>query len=130
MPLRRAPVPRPLNDVIANAALNAGADSAVRAYRALRERYYGRSAYDFGEFTLIQATQPLRESRKFDEALALLRLNAEFYPQSSQTLTTTGEVYRVRGDTAAAIAAYRQALQMNQNDGGARQRLRELGQTP
>jgi tetratricopeptide (TPR) repeat protein len=127
---RGAPVPRPLNDIIANAALNAGADSAVRAYRALRERYYGRSAYDFGEFTLIQAVAPLQQSRKFDEALALLRLNAEFYPQSSQTMTTTGEVYRMRGDTAAAITAYRQALQMNQNDGGARQRLRELGQTP
>jgi len=127
---RGVAVPRALNDVIANAALGSGADSAVRAYRALRERYYGRAAYDFGEFTLIQATQPLQQSRKFDEALALLRLNMEFYPQSSQTQTTMGEMFRMRGDTAAAIAAYRQALQMNQNDGGARQRLRELGVQP
>jgi len=123
-------VPRPLADVMAATAQSAGLDSAVRAYRTFRERYYGRAAYDFGEFTLIQAAQPLQQGRKFDEALGLLRLNMEFYPMSSQTQTTIGEVFRTRGDTAAAIAAYRAALQLNAADGGARQRLRELGQQP
>jgi hypothetical protein len=40
--------PVPLAALIADAATIAGADSAVRAYRALRERFYGRDAYDFG----------------------------------------------------------------------------------
>jgi hypothetical protein len=127
---RGVAVPRPLADVMTMTAQSGGLDSAVRAYRTMRERYYGRAAYDFSEFTLIQAAQPLQRDRKFDEALGLLRLNLEFYPMSSQTQTSMGEVYRMRGDTAAAIAAYRQALQFNANDGGARQRLRELGQQP
>jgi hypothetical protein len=123
-------IPRPLGDIIGNTALSGGLDSAVRAYRALRERYYGRAAYDFGELTLILATDGLTQARRFDDALGMLRLNAEFYPQSSQTQTSIGEVFRIRGDTAAAIAAYRQALVLNPNDGGARQRLRQLGQQP
>ena len=123
-------IPRPLGDIIGNTAMSNGLDSAVRAYRALRERYYGRASYDFGEFTLIGAVDGLTQARRFDDALGILRLNMEFYPQSSQTQTSIGEVYRTRGDTAAAIAAYRQALVLNPNDGGARQRLRQLGQQP
>lgn len=127
---RGVPVPRPLSDVIAQTAQAGGLDSAIRAYRNLRERFYGRNAYDFSEGTLIQAAQPLQQARLFDEALGLLRLNTEFFPQSSQNQTGMGEVYRARGDTAAAIAAYRRALDLNRNDGAARQRLRELGQQP
>jgi len=47
--------PMPLEQVIQETATSAGADSAVRAYRALRERYYGRASYDFGEPTLDAA---------------------------------------------------------------------------
>ena len=50
-----------------------GSDSAIRAYRALRERYYGRDAFNFGEPSLNIAAFRLGQARKFDEALALLR---------------------------------------------------------
>ena len=123
-------VPRPLVDVLGIAVDSSGADSAVRAYRALRERYYGRAAYDFGENTLNVLSQRLVRSQRLDPALTMARLNVEFYPLSSQVQTNLGEVLRVRGDSAGAIAAYRQALQINPNDGGARQRLREMGQQP
>ena len=121
-------VPRPLVDVLGNIVDSAGADSAVRAYRALRDRYYGRAAYDFGENTLNILSGRMVRSQRLDPALTMARLNVEFYPQSSQVQTNLGEVLRARGDTTGAIAAYRQALQLNPQDGGARQRLRELGQ--
>jgi hypothetical protein len=41
--------PMPLSAVIIAAATAGGADSGVKAYRALRQRYYGSGAYDFGE---------------------------------------------------------------------------------
>lgn len=127
---RGVAVPRPLPDLLADAAATAGADSAVRAYRSLRAAYFGRSAYDFGEMTLIQAAHRLHEQRKLDEALAMLRLNLEFQPMSSQTAIAMGDVHRARGDTVAAVAAYRQALTLNQGDREATQRLRAMGQTP
>jgi len=125
---RGVAVPRPLVDILGNIVDSSGADSAVRAYRALRDRYYGRASYDFGENTLNFLSNRLVRSQRLDPALTMARLNVEFFPQSSQVQTNLGEVLRARGDTVGAITAYRQALQLNPQDGGARQRLRELGQ--
>jgi hypothetical protein len=44
--------PVPLFTVVSEAAIAVNADSAVRAYRALREKYYGKDAYDFSESAL------------------------------------------------------------------------------
>jgi len=52
--------PVPLASIIVDAATAAGADSAIRTYRALRDRYYGRDAYDFGEVSLTQPRSELR----------------------------------------------------------------------
>jgi len=73
----------PLYAVMTDAATAGGADSAVRSYRALRERYYGRDAYDFGETSLNTAAFRLARAGKYDDALALLRLNEELFPRSS-----------------------------------------------
>lgn len=127
---RGVAVPRPLADLLTHVDTVAGADSAIRAYRALRARYYGRAAYDFGEQTLVLVSGRLARGRRFDDATGLARLNIEFFPQSSQAQMNLGEVLRMRGDTAGAVAAYRQALQLDANDGGARARLRELGIQP
>jgi hypothetical protein len=45
-------------------ATAAGADSAIRAYHTLRDRYYGRDAYDFGEVSLNSAA--FRTARRQD----------------------------------------------------------------
>jgi tetratricopeptide (TPR) repeat protein len=123
-------VPRPLTDVLTSAAGTGGADSAERAYRALRERYYGRSAYDFGEGTLSVVAGRLARERRFDDATAMARLNVEFFPRSGAVQAGLGDVLRLRGDTTGAVAAYRQALQLDPGEQGARNGLRALGQTP
>src|SRR5882762_5291051 len=66
--------PMPLEQLIQEPSTSAGADSAARAYRALRERYYGRASYDFGEPTLDLAAFRLARAGKYDEAFAILRL--------------------------------------------------------
>jgi tetratricopeptide (TPR) repeat protein len=123
---RPVPLPRLMTTTVAAA----GADSAIRLYRTLRERYYGRDAYDFGEGSLVDAALALAQERRHDEALALLALDNEFYPQGADLMFATGEVQRARGDTAAAIRAYREALSRNARHPGARQRLTQLGQQP
>ena len=121
--------PEPLSDIVTEAVGAGGLDSAVRAYRALRQRYYGRAAYDFGEGTLIAAAQSLLQSRRADDALGLLTLDAEFFPSSAAVVGQMGEAYLVKADTANAIAKYRQALQLDPNDRFSRMRLRALGVT-
>src|ERR1044071_5480500 len=113
-----------------DAATSGGADSAVRAYRALRERYYGRAAYDFGEASLNIAAFRLGRTQKFDAALALLSLNETFFPASSGLSVFRGNVLLMRGDTTGAAASYREALRRDTANAEARGRLRDIAQRP
>ena len=118
--------PVPLEQLIAQAAQSAGADSASRMYRALRERYYGRGSYDFGEPTLDIAAFRLGRAGKFDEAFAILKLNEEQFPNSSNAATFRGNITLMKGDTAGAIAAFREAVKRDSTNGEAQNRLRQL----
>ena len=118
--------PMPLEQLIQETATAAGADSASRAYRALRERYYGRAAYDFGEPTLDVAAFRLARAGKFPEAFAILKLNEEQFPTSSNLATFRGNINLMKGDTAAAIAAFREAVRRDSTNGEAQGRLRQI----
>jgi hypothetical protein len=122
--------PVPLYTVIADAATAGGADSATRAYRALRERYYGRDSYDFGEPSLNIAAFRLARAGKYDDALALLKLNEENYPRSSGLYVFRGNIYLMRADTAAAAGAFREAVRRDSTNQEARGRLQAIGQRP
>ena len=118
--------PVPLEQLIAQTAQSAGADSAARAYRALRERYFGRASYDFGEPTLNIAAFRLGRAGKYDEAFALLKLNEEQFPGSSSLAVFRGNITLMKGDTAGAIAAFREAVRRDSTNGEAQNRLRQL----
>lgn len=118
--------PVPLEDMIARTAQSSGADSASRMYRALRERYYGRASYDFGEPTLDIAAFRLGRAGKFDEAFAMLKLNEEQFPNSSNAAVFRGNITLMKGDTAGAIAAFREAVKRDSTNGEAQNRLRQL----
>jgi photosynthetic reaction center cytochrome c subunit len=122
--------PVPLEQLIAETAQGAGADSAARAYRALRERYFGRAAYDFGEPTLNVAAFRLGRAGKFDEAFAILKLNEEQFPSSSNAAVFRGNITLMKGDTAGAIAAFREAVRRDSTNGEAQGRLRQLTRQP
>jgi len=122
--------PVPLEEVIQDAALAGGADSATRTYRALREKYFSRSAYDFGEPSLSIAAFRLGRAGKFDEAFALLRLNEELFPGSSAMYVFRGNINLMRGDTTAAADAFREAVRRDSTNEEAKGRLRAIGRSP
>jgi hypothetical protein len=122
--------PVPLATLIVDAATAAGSDSALRAYRSLRERHYGRDAYDFGETSLNTAAFRLGRAGKYDEAFAVLRLNEELFPNSSGMYVFRGNILLMKGDTAAAATAFREALRRDPSNGEARGRLRAIGRQP
>jgi hypothetical protein len=122
--------PLPLASLLADAALAAGSDSAIRAYRTLRERHYGRDAYDFGETSLNTAAFRLGRAGKYDEAFALLKLNEEMFPNSSAMYVFRGNINLMKGDTTAAVAALREAVRRDPSNAEARGRLRAIGRQP
>jgi Photosynthetic reaction centre cytochrome C subunit len=127
---RGASRPVPLFQLLVDAATASGADSAIRAYRALRQRYYGRDAYDFGEGSLNSAAFRLARANRFDDAFALLRLNEEQFPASSAMYVFRGNINLMRADTAAAATAFREAIRLDPANDEARGRLRSIGQQP
>ena len=127
---RGRPTPVELEDRLARTLADSGLDATVREYRALRERFYGTAAYDFRRGLLVLASAQLSASRP-DDALGLLRLNAEFFPESGQTVFLMGEAWIAKGDTAQAVERYRAALAMDSTLArGVQQRLRGLGVEP
>ncbi|MEW5915713.1 MAG: c-type cytochrome, partial [Gemmatimonadota bacterium] len=121
--------PVPLSQVLVEAATAGGADSAIRAYRALRERYHGGDAYDFREPSLNIAAFRLGRASRFDEAFALLRLNEELFPGSSAMYVFRGNINLMRADTTEAAAAFREAIRRDPGNQEARGRLRDIGRT-
>jgi hypothetical protein len=122
--------PVPLAVIVAEIATAAGADSAIRTYRSLRERHYGRDAYDFGEVSLNTAAFRTARAGKIDDALALLRLNEELFPRAWALYITRGNIALMRADTTAAAAAFSEALRRDPANDEARGRLRDIGRRP
>jgi hypothetical protein len=122
--------PRPLQQLLLTAYEAAGADSAEAAYRALRQRYYGRAAYDFGEVPLADVGTALRRRGKLADALRLYLLNVQFSPTSGFAHRQAADAQLAAGDTAAAVASLQCALGINANDAQARQALDALGRKP
>jgi hypothetical protein len=118
--------PVPLATIIADVATASGADSATRVYRSLRERYYGRDAYDFGEGSLNAAAFRTARGGKTGDALTLLRLNESFYPNAAALAIVRGNVLLMRADTAGAAAAFREAIRRDPANEEARGRLRDI----
>jgi len=122
--------PVPLFALLLDAGVAGGTDSAVKTYRVLRQRYYGRDAYDFSEASLNIAAFRLGRANKFDAAFALLDLNEQMFPGSSGMYVFRGNVNLMRADTNAAAAAFREAIRRDTTNAEARGRLRSIGRSP
>jgi tetratricopeptide (TPR) repeat protein len=122
--------PRPIQQIVLNTYDAAGADSAEAVYRALRTRYYGRAAYDFGEVPLADVGGALRARGKAADALRFYILNTELTPNSAFAFRQAAEAQLASGDTAAAIRSFQRALAINPNDRQAKGTLERLGAKP
>lgn len=122
--------PVPLSTLIAEVGQTAGADSAIRAYRSLRERYYGADAYDFGESSLNIAAFRLGRAKQVVDGLAILDHNEGLFPGSSGLAVFRGNLLLMKGDTAAAANSFREAVRRDPRNDEARGRLKDVGATP
>jgi len=122
--------PIPLSQLVQETAVSVSADSAISAYKILRQRYYGRDAYDFSEPSLSIAAFRTARAGKPDEALKLIHYNEGLYPNSSGMSVFKGNIHLMKGDTAAAEAAFREAIRRDSTNTEARGRLQAIGRKP
>jgi tetratricopeptide (TPR) repeat protein len=119
------PIPKQLSEIVLQTLREKGAVVAAAQYRDLHEHFYGRAAYDFGEDTLIGVAQPLAAGKP-DDAIALLKLNLEFYPQSAKTYAAIAFAYTRKYDDPTAITYYEKAVELDPTNGVIRGQLEQL----
>lgn len=123
---RGVAIPKLLPDLLAETSAKSGTTGAVQQYRDLRAKYYGGQSYDFSEAALVATATPLINANKPDDAIALLQLNAEFYPKSSATYAALGQAYVKKNDTANAIKSYEKAIELDPSNQNAKRQLDQL----
>ena len=98
-------VPRTLAAELTDVLDKKGVAAAVARYRELRAAAFGRGGYDFGQGTLNQMGERLIKAGRPADALVLLRLNQEFFPDAPWTRRLAEQAQAAPGGTPAPQAA-------------------------
>ncbi|HEU4725222.1 MAG TPA: c-type cytochrome [Candidatus Eisenbacteria bacterium] len=120
------PVPMTLAEELTRVYAAAGTDSTIAHYRALRGRFYGSAAYDFREGSLLEVADGALQKKDPRGAIAILNLDAEFYPESGSVHEALGEAYLAAADTAQAIVHYEKSVAVEPRNQGAKKMLETL----
>jgi len=123
--------PRQLQDILTQKYEEGGVDSTLARYRTLRERYYGRASYDFGELPLAEAGTNLLKSGHGDDGVQLLAYNVEMNPKSAFAKRQHAAIailnaYQTQGKDAGA-AKYREMLALYSKDVVSEELLNDVG---
>ncbi len=122
---RGVAIPQPLSALILRTIADKGGAAAVDQYRDLRKQYYSRATYDFSEDALLEMVQRVVQGRP-DDAIALLRMNLEFNPQSAKTYALLGFAYTRKVDDASAITNLQKSLELDPTNAMVRGQLEQL----
>jgi CubicO group peptidase (beta-lactamase class C family) len=118
--------PRLGEDVLTPAEILASGDveRALDLYREIRRRSPSSPAVRESRMNSL-GYRLLRED-KTEAAIAVFRLNVEWYPRSANVFDSLGEALFKAGDLAAAEANYRKALELNPGSVNVREMLKKI----
>jgi hypothetical protein len=127
---RMNPVPTTIEAVLAETHGRVGIDSAIARYRGLRTADLVSGKWNFGEGPVSEVARQLGEQGKHADAIKLLEMNQEFFPNSVGIDLQIAELQVAGGNRDAGIARLRAIQTKNPNDPRAAAALRRLGVTP
>ena len=101
-----------------------GVGAAVARYRHLKSTE--AKNWGFAETELNMLGYQLMARERFDDAIAILELNVEAYPEAFNTYDSLGESYMLAGRTDEAITNYERSLELNPGNTNATAMLNRL----
>ena len=110
--------------VIEQTLNESGIEAAVRKYNDLKANHSDQ--YFFGENQFNRLGYRLMGQGKIKEAIEILKLNVQAFPQSWNVYDSLGEAYMNDGRTNLAVEYYEKSLELNPNNENARRILERL----
>jgi len=101
---------------------------AISAYQKIKQDKPTNQSVE--ENRLNNLGYVLIRQKKFAEAIALLKLNVEFYPKSWNVYDSLAEAYMSNGDKDLAIANYKKSLELNPENTNGVEMLKKLETRP
>jgi tetratricopeptide (TPR) repeat protein len=124
------PRPMTLDEELAEQYRTKGLKAALDDYTDLKKKFYGRSAYDFGEGSLNAFGYSVLENKDAAGAIQVFKLNTEAFPDSANAWDSLAEAYMKSGDPKNARLNYEKALALDPNNQDAKEMLKKLKELP
>jgi tetratricopeptide (TPR) repeat protein len=122
---RGRPRPMTLEEELAEQYRMKGVESTLDYYADLKQKYYGRGPYDFGEDALNNFGYEVLKNDAAG-AIQVFRLNAAQFPQSGNVWDSLAEAYMKSGALKKAEGYYQKALARDGNDQNAKDMLQKI----
>jgi CubicO group peptidase (beta-lactamase class C family) len=100
-----------ISDELAAAIREQGIAAALARYHDLSQHH--AESYYVDEVEMNDLGYMLINSKRFGEAVEILKLNTALYPQSANAFDSLGEAYLLHGDKDLARISYQKALELN-----------------
>lgn len=113
-----------LSEVLLKTIDERGIDAAVAEYRSQKARGFGDLYTNEGELNALGYR--LLRRKQVPEAIEILKLNVEAYPNSANVYDSLGEAYFVSGNTPQAIQNYEKSLSLDPANTNAAMMLKKL----
>jgi hypothetical protein len=113
-----------ISDVITDLILSDSLTAAINKYHDLKKNHYDE--YNFKESQLNSLGYQLLQFGKIDQAIAVLKLNAESYPGSANVYDSLGEAFAVKGNKDEAVINYEKSLKLNPKNKNAEDNIKKL----
>jgi CubicO group peptidase (beta-lactamase class C family) len=97
---------------------------ALEFYREIREKH--SDEYSLVESEMNVIGYEFLNQKKYDEAVAVLKLNVEAFPKSSNVYDSLGEAYMMKGERELAIKNYEKSLELDPRNTNAVAKLKIL----
>jgi len=104
--------PQPLPDLLLATIDSAGIPAAIEQYKKLRADVLDAGLYDFRERSLNILATSLRDRKRFEEAVEILRFNATLFPKSADAQVNLGDTAMQIGNLDLAETSYQRALEL------------------